>query len=167
MQRPTPERQRLQAPLRARSRGRGRKVSARRAAIGLRAASLAFAALAHAAPAWAFTVAGVWEVEDGDAHVKIWPCGESLCGDIVWLKQARRLDASNQDPRLRDRPLMGVEILEGFRRTAENRWEGGRVYNPRDGQTYRVDVELLSDDSLKVRGCQLVFCGEEVWRRVE
>jgi uncharacterized protein (DUF2147 family) len=159
MQRPTPERERLEARLRAMSRG-GRQVSA------LRTAFLALAALAHAAPAWAFNVAGVWEVEDGDAHVKIWPCGESLCGDIVWLKQPR-LDASNENPRLRHRPLMGVELLEGFRRTAENRWEGGRIYNPRDGQTYRVDVELLSDDSLKVRGCQLVFCGEEVWRRVE
>lgn len=129
--------------------------------------------LAFAAPTLAFGIEGVWEVEDRDAHVKIWPCGESLCGDIVWLKNARDRtgrpthDASNEDPRLRNRPLIGVEILEGFRRTRENRWEGGRIYNPRDGQTYRVDVELLSDDSLKVRGCQLVFCGEEIWRRVE
>jgi uncharacterized protein (DUF2147 family) len=122
--------------------------------------------IACAAPARAFSVDGVWEVEDRDAHVKIWPCGESLCGDIVWLKRPRR-DASNEDPRLRDRPLMGVEILEGFKRTAANRWEGGRIYNPRDGQTYRVDVEVLSADSLKVRGCQLVFCGEEIWRRVK
>jgi uncharacterized protein (DUF2147 family) len=132
----------------------------------LSSARIVLSLIAFAAPAWGFSIDGVWEVEDGDAHVKIWPCGDSLCGDIVWLKQPR-LDASNEDPRLRDRPLVGVEVLEGFRRTAANRWEGGRIYNPRDGQTYRVDVEVLGADSLKVRGCQLVFCGEEVWRRVK
>jgi uncharacterized protein (DUF2147 family) len=133
---------------------------------------VALAALVFAARASAFDIDGVWEVEDGDAHVQIWPCGDSLCGDIVWLKAPQnregrpRLDDGNEDPKLRDRPLLGVELLEGFRRTAANRWEGGRIYNPRDGETYRVDVELLSADSLKVRGCQLVFCGEELWRRV-
>lgn len=136
------------------------------AAVGLAAA------VALSGPARALDVGGVWEVEDGDVHVQIWPCGESLCGDIVWLKAPLdrggrpQLDAVNEDRRLRDRPLMGVELLEGFRRTATNRWEGGRIYNPKDGQTYRVDVEVLSADTLKVRGCQLVFCGEEFWRRV-
>lgn len=149
-----------------RARGRG-------FAMRLAAASLVLAAATAATPAAALEVDGVWEVEDGDAHVRIWRCGESLCGDIVWLRKPRRADgrprrdAGNEDPRLRDRPLLGVELLEGFTRTAENRWEGGRIYNPRDGQTYRVDVELLSADLLKVRGCQLVFCGEELWRRVK
>lgn len=138
----------------------------------LPAAMLVAAVAALAGPARAVEVGGVWEVEDGDIHVHIWLCGESLCGDIVWLKAPLdrggrpQIDAVNEDPRRRDRPLMGVELLEGFRRTAVNRWEGGRIYNPRDGQTYRVDVELLSADRLKVRGCQLVFCGEELWRRV-
>jgi len=139
----------------------------------LAASALGLAAiLALSAPARALDVAGVWEVEDGDIHVEIWPCGESLCGDIVWLKAPLgrggqpQIDAVNEDRRLRERPLLGVELLEGFRRTAANRWEGGRIYNPRDGQTYRVDVEVLSADRLKVRGCQLVFCGEELWRRV-
>jgi uncharacterized protein (DUF2147 family) len=135
-------------------------------AIGLAAAA------AFSTPARALDVAGVWEVEDGDIHVEIWPCGESLCGDIVWLRKPLdrggrpQLDRANEDRSLRDRPLLGIELLEGFKRTAANRWEGGRIYNPRDGQTYRVDVEVLSDDRLKVRGCQLVFCGEELWRRV-
>jgi uncharacterized protein (DUF2147 family) len=142
-------------------------------ALRLALTGVALAALAFAARASAFDIDGVWEVEDGDAHVQIWPCGNSLCGDIVWLKAPQnregrpRLDDDNENPRLRDRPLLGVELLEGFRRTAANRWEGGRIYNPRDGETYRVDVELLSADSLKVRGCQLVFCGEELWRRVK
>ncbi len=141
--------------------------------VRLSCAVIALAALAFAAGASASEIDGVWEVEDGDAHVKIWPCGSSLCGDIVWLKKDRdrdgrlQLDASNEDRRLRDRPLLGVKLLEGFKQTAQNRWEGGRIYNPRDGETYRVDVELLNADSLKVRGCQLVFCGEELWRRVK
>jgi uncharacterized protein (DUF2147 family) len=142
-------------------------------ALRLALMGVVLAALAFAARASAFDIDGVWEVEDGDAHVQIWPCGNSLCGDIVWLKAPQnregrpRLDDGNEDPRLRHRPLLGVELLEGFRRTAANRWEGGRIYNPRDGETYRVDVELLSADSLKVRGCQLVFCSEELWRRVK
>ena len=130
------------------------------------------AIMLQAAGAAAGEVDGVWEVEDGDAHVQIWMCEQSLCGDLVWLKAPQdwegrpRRDAVNEDPRLRGRPLSGVELLEGFKRTAPNRWEGGRIYNPRDGQTYRVDVELTAADALRVRGCQLLFCGEEIWRRV-
>ena len=145
----------------------------RAAALRFTAAGAVLGALLFAAGARASDVDGIWEVEDGDAHVKIWVCEDGLCGDIVWLKEPSdregwpRRDQGNEDPRLRDRPLLGVELLQGFRRTAANRWEGGLIYNPRDGQTYRVDVEILGADSLKIRGCQLIFCGEELWRRVK
>ena len=36
------------------------------------------------------------------------------------------------------------------RRQAE--WEGGWIYNPRDGKTYRSTMKLGEDDTLEVRG---------------
>lgn len=117
-------------------------------------------------------VGGVWEVEDGEAHVRIEPCDAGLCGEIVWLKEPAdaqgnpRLDSRNEDPRARGRPLLGLQLLGNFKRGPGSRWEGGLIYNPEDGQTYRVDLEVADPNTLKVRGCLLVFCQEQLWRRV-
>ena len=81
------------------------------------AGALAFAvmALAFAAPVRAESPLGVWLTKDKDAHVRIWDCGGSLCGTIVWLKDPiddatgqPLTDKHNSDPTKRSRPVLGI-----------------------------------------------------------
>ncbi len=125
-------------------------------------ATLSFAAPAHAAPADAF---GRWLTQSGRGHVDIAPCGESACGTIAWGTGGPSVDAKNPDPALRTRPLIGVRILEGFRKTS-NGWVNGRLYDPETGNSYRGEILPQADGTLKVKGCIGPICRAQTWRRV-
>lgn len=105
-------------------------------------------------------ITGVWLVEEKDAHVEIAPCGDKLCGRIVWLEEpldehgeAER-DDENPDPSLRGRPLMGLQILEGFapQPTPKGLWTGGTIYDPNNGKTYKCHISKKDEKTLKIRG---------------
>jgi hypothetical protein len=39
--------------------------------------------------------------------------------------------------------------------------------NPENGRTYRASLRLRSADLLEVKGCLLLVCDTQIWRRVE
>ena len=99
---------------------------------------------------------GVW-LMDGEVAVEIFDCGILLCGRVLWLlvprdpQGALNLDKHNPDPTLRWRGVCGMTILLGLRQTGPDRWGGGRFYNPDDGKTYNVTMQLKSDDVIEAR----------------
>jgi len=107
-------------------------------------------------------VRGLWvdHRESDQRKVAVWieDCENLLCGRIYWLKKplsARgqpKRDKHNPDAMLRDRPLCGLNILSGFRRSTENTWSGGQIYNASDGRTFSSTISLEHDGSLRIRG---------------
>jgi uncharacterized protein (DUF2147 family) len=140
----------------------------------LEAAALA-AAIAAPNPAAADgSVVGEWITPARSARVAIAPCPRDpalLCGRIAWLAQpmdadgAPLSDRKNPDPALRSRPLVGVEIIHGFRAGDPGHWRGGKIYDPESGRTYDARLRLAAPDTLEVKGCVLVFCEAQTWRR--
>ena len=99
---------------------------------------------------------GVWLMGQ-EVAIQTFDCGELLCGRVIWLKnslnaqgQSKR-DANNPDPALRGRQVCGPTIIWGAHANGPNRWEGGWFYNPDDGHTYRVSMELNSPDLMVAR----------------
>ncbi len=103
---------------------------------------------------------GRWWAEGGAAQVEIRPCGDALCGHVVWLRSpldefgCLLRDDRNPDPTLRSRELIGIELLRGLRASekAANEWSGGEIYDPTSGRTYRVVARLDALGRLRVRG---------------
>lgn len=130
-------------------------------------AAMAFAASVAAGAALAQTgeIAGKWRDSDGESVIAIAPCGQALCGRIVWLKQART-DRNNADAKLRERSLMGAQVLSGFRPDGSGKLTG-EGYNPEDGKTYRTTLSLDESGRLVMRGCVLggLICDEDTWTR--
>ncbi len=132
------------------------------------------AAFAGAAPGASADVTGVWLTEKGDAKIKIAPCGDQLCGHIVWMLKPlddegkEKLDKNNPDEALRARPILGLKLLNGFVRDA-GAWTGGHIYSPRDGKSYNANMVLDGPDKLRLRGyVGLPLLGRtEVWTRAE
>lgn len=60
-----------------------------------------------------------------------------------------------------------LSLLEDFRGGANGEVMQGRIYNPENGRTYRASLKLRSPDILEVKGCLLIVCDTQVWRRVE
>ena len=133
---------------------------------------LVFAAAAlltvAAAPA---PITGRWITSDKAAVVEVGPChgnggGAAICGRIAKVlvvdptKPTR--DVANPDPALRTRPILGMVFLTGFT-AAGDRWNG-RIYDPRNGRTYR-SIVTRDGATLKVKGCFGPFCRTQVWTR--
>jgi uncharacterized protein (DUF2147 family) len=99
---------------------------------------------------------GVWLI-DGKVAVQIYACSKLLCGRILWLQIPRNsagaldVDENNPTPSLRQRRLCGLTIIWGLRALGDNKWGGGRFYNPEDGYTYSIAAELVSDDLIEAR----------------
>ena len=127
--------------------------------------ALLIAALALAGPAGAQPagggIAGEWWTPGFNARVRIEPCGDAVCGRIVWLWD--ETPAGIADPR----PLIGRRVIDGMRAHGPGTWRGGRLYNPEDGRDYEGSLALQAADRLVVDGCVLVFCRTQVWRRAD
>jgi uncharacterized protein (DUF2147 family) len=108
----------------------------------------------------AATPAGLWYAEGGAAQVEIHTCGDALCGRIVWLRSpwdetgCELRDHSNSNVSLRDRPLLGLEILQGLKQSdaAGQIWTDGAIYDPTSGKTYACSLRMEGDDRLHLRG---------------
>lgn len=113
---------------------------------------------------WAQGIMGKWITEAGDAQVEIYQQGNKINGKIVWLQQGPETkDKHNPDAKLQGRKLMGVNILSGLSKSKE-KWEGGKIYNPKNGKTYKCTIWLEGND-LKVRGYLGIFYETQTWKR--
>lgn len=136
-------------------------------------AAIGAAALIGAPLATAEDATGVWATKDGNSHVKIAPCADKLCGEIIWLKEPNtpagkpKTDQNNSNESLRSRPVIGLQILSGFVADGASKWKDGEIYNPEEGKTYSANMSLVKPDGLEVKGCVLMFCQTQSWTRVE
>ena len=110
-------------------------------------------------------ILGLWNTSENDCKIEIFKCGGKYCGRIVWLKEpvyradddegmAGRpvVDRKNPNPNLRSRPLIGLQLIEGFIYSGKNVWEKGTIYDPDNGRTYRCKMILSAPNRLEVRG---------------
>ena len=117
-----------------------------------------------AASGYAQDIMGKWLTEAGDAQVEIYQAGDKINGKIVWLKKGPETkDEHNSDAKLRNRKLMGVNILSGLKKK-NDKWEDGKIYNPKNGKTYKCNI-WLEGKQLKVRGYIGFLYETQTWNR--
>lgn len=135
-------------------------------------AAAAVLAISPSSAAAAPSVKGDWLTADGSRKIRIVSCGETLCGTIIWLKQGDqavgqpRLDVNNPDPALRNRAVLGLQVITGFKPTSAG-WAGGAIYDPNTGKTYAAKLSANPDGALRVEGCIAVFCQSRTWTPVK
>jgi len=115
-------------------------------------------------------VYGLWLTEAGDAHVEITDCGDGTpCGALVWVDPTGTpidRDAQNPDATLQKRPLIGVQIVGGYK-AGRRTWRQGRIYNPEDGKTFASSLRRLESGDLRVKGCLGPLCITNIWTPVD
>jgi uncharacterized protein (DUF2147 family) len=118
-------------------------------------------------------ILGLWYNTEKTAQVEITKSGSEFIGKIVWLENPNpdgkpATDKENPDPKLKQRPLMGLSLLKGLKYSG-GMWKGGEIYDPKNGKTYSCEIKLKSDSILEVRGyIGFSFVGRTVeWTRVK
>lgn len=124
---------------------------------------------AIALPASARDLTGIWATGTEGGRVQIYRCGSALCGKVVDAARLRTnpdlTDQRNSDPKLRNRRLRGLVVLEGFT-GGPAEWQGGPVYDPETGSGARKGyLKLLPDGKLELKGCVAFFCRTKIWTR--
>jgi len=109
---------------------------------------------------------GVWRHPENGSLVRMYKCSGGLCAKVIKVRDPSRKDIHNPDPDLRSRPIKGIVIMRGARKSGDNRWKG-RLYNTRDGKTYSGVITVKSKRQLELEGCVLggLFCQGVTWTR--
>jgi len=124
-------------------------------------------------------ILGIWKTEMDESKVEVFTCGDKICGKIVWLKNpvytdsrdgevgTPLLDRKNPDPGRKNRPIIGLQIMDGFTELGGNTWGNGTCYDPKSGNTYRGKIHLAAPDRLELRGFIGIplFGRTSVWTR--
>jgi uncharacterized protein (DUF2147 family) len=129
--------------------------------VGAGAVLLALTMLPVVPPeARAADVTGTWIDHTGQGAVEIRPCGEHMCGRVVWLKDPAHRSRTG-------RPICGAQILGALRRQETNAWSSGWIYNPEDEERFNAEIKLQNDNTLLVTGyLGIKLLGETfTWKR--
>lgn len=103
-------------------------------------------------------IEGAWYNEEKTAQVKIYKAVDGkFWGKIVWLKEPTRdgkprTDEKNTKANLRSRPLMNMPLLSRFTKKDEETYDGGEIYDPKNGKTYSCTITYRNDKELGIRG---------------
>jgi uncharacterized protein (DUF2147 family) len=119
------------------------------------------------APAFATPEAaiGEWMTPGERGRIKLAPCGEALCGTLIAVKPGNSSrDERNPNPALKNRDLIGVQLMTGLTRKGAG-WAGGRGYDPDRGMNFRAEITPQANGSLRVKGCVGPICEVQVWTK--
>jgi len=110
-------------------------------------------------------ILGQWITDRKDLIVEVYLQGPEYRAKIVWAvdetaSPENRRDEKNPDPQLRDRKIIGMDVLQGLRyNEKQGCWEDGHIYDATSGKTWSASARLDNSETLVVRG----FWGFEIF----
>lgn len=146
----------------------------------MRSYTFLFAAFAAfcAAPAFAAdtTPVGTWTTFTEDnkpkSHVEISENGGILSGkvtEIMISEKGPNPVCELCEGEFHNKPVLGMTILQNFKKSGDDTWEGGTCLKPQNGKVYKCKMRLVDGGKkLEVRGfIGFALLGEtQVWQRV-
>jgi uncharacterized protein (DUF2147 family) len=106
-------------------------------------------------PSLADEIFGTWLRDNGAEQVKFEPCGDAICGDIVWLKPGSGLNAK-----------VGKRLFFDMRPSGANSWTG-KAASSDTGSIYSGKMSI-ERSTLSTSGCMVggLICKSANWTRV-
>lgn len=113
-------------------------------------------------------ILGKWLNPSGEGQIEIYKRGDKFFGKLAWIKEPNdangkpKTDEKNPTESLKNRPVLGLEILKNFI-FDDGKWIDGTIYDPKSGKTYSCKLTLKDANQLSVRG----FIGVSLIGRTE
>ena len=110
-------------------------------------------------------ILGKWESVEKNLIVEVYKQAGTYKAKIVWFYDEddtitpidQRLDIKNPNKSLRNRKILGLQVLSGLVYNAkQKRWVNGKIYDSSSGRTWSATVWLSDANTLLVRGYYLV-----------
>ena len=105
-------------------------------------------------------ICGKWISADNKLVVQVYKSNNEYRGKLVWFDDPEEdrdinlyYDTQNPNPELRDRKLVGMNVLDNLKFNPENgTWEDGTIYDASSGREYSSAISLNDDKTMKVTG---------------
>ena len=112
-------------------------------------------ALCTASSAFAAGLDGIWMRDDGNARVRIAPCGEKICATNLWIGDPSKGEA------------VGDKLVMTLSRQDDGSF-AGTAYDQKRDMSYNMTVKVSSNE-LDTRGCVLgqLICRNVKWKSAE
>ena len=109
------------------------------------------------------TIEGLWMNPAESVVIAIAPCGETLCGTVVWATEQAKRDARKGTD-----TLVGSALLTRLKPTGPGRWRG-TLFVPDLDRRVTAKVTQKADGELVVSGCAVgrSLCKSQTWDRVD
>ena len=117
------------------------------------------------------TMEGYWLTSQSIVEVK--NCKKKICAQLcehIFVEDGvdpkSIMDSNNKKRSLRDRPLIGINLLEDFPSYALDRkfLKMERFMTQAEAEHFKSNLYLLDDGTLKVEGCLMGICDHEIWQ---
>lgn len=116
-------------------------------------------------------IKGKWSTPSGDI-IEIYEHESLYYGKIISLKESndengeRPKDYLNPVKELRNRSLIGIDLLIGLEYDGDNEWNNGRIYLPSECLVLECNIEYVDRDRINLVIPLGLFTSEtEIWRR--
>lgn len=98
---------------------------------------------------------GIWLRDDGNARVRIAPCGDKVCATNLWIGDTSKGEAA------------GDRLIMTLARQPDGTFSGS-AYDPKRGWSYSLTITATAS-ALNTRGCILgrLICREVNWKAAE
>ena len=106
---------------------------------------------------------GTWRNPQNSVHVRAEPCGQRMCGVVVWANDKALADAARGGTA----NLVGATLFKDFRLQKPGLWRG-KVFVPDIGKTFSGTIEVVDETHLKGSGCLVgrIGCKSQSWTRI-
>jgi uncharacterized protein (DUF2147 family) len=113
-------------------------------------------------------ILGDWWTEGKEGRIRFVRASDGTYSGLLVGGTDPGPDVNNKDPALRRRSLLGI-VLMWHLRPDDGEYVDGYVYNPRNGETYRMKAELTGKTTLKIRGYLGIslFGQSQTWTRAD
>ena len=97
-------------------------------------------------------IIGTWLTADKTGEINIFRDSDRYFGKIVAGTSDQKTDIHNPDKKRRNDPLIGLLILRDLEFDGAEVWEGGSVYDPKNGKRYSCSIKMVGRNTLKITG---------------
>ena len=117
-------------------------------------------ALALACTSLRADITGLWNTDKNESQIEIsinkttqhYQGKIHSISDAIGDPNIEKTDINNPDPSKHNDPIIGLTLMQGFKKSSDKKYTGGTIYDPKSGKTYKCKITAKDADTITVRG---------------
>ena len=107
-------------------------------------------------------ILGFWLMPDNEGIIEIYKVDNFYNGKIIWMLEKEKdrsllKDKENPVDSLKNRPVVGIEVMRNYKYDEDGVWNGGTFYAAKKGKTLEPDFVRIDENTLDIEVSFFLF----------